>query len=104
MRILVHLRRSIGYVPQEGGSSPHRSTVADNVATVPAWRASPSARGSVTARELLGPGSDWKPDWRGATPPSLAPRQRVGVGQAPPTEPYCWTDEPFGRWIRWTEL
>mgnify|MGYP001008335116 CR=1 FL=1 len=48
----VRLRRSIGYVLQEGGLFPHRS-IADNIATVPRLEGVSKAESRERALELL---------------------------------------------------
>ena len=77
----VQLRRSIGYVIQQGGLFPHRR-VADNVATVPRLLGWDRARVDARVKELLDlVGLD--PDQYGRRFPhelSGGERQRVGRG------------------------
>ena len=79
----VQLRRSIGYVIQQGGLFPHRR-VADNVATVPRLLGWDRARVDARVNELLDlVGLD--PDQYGRRFPhelSGGERQRVGVARA----------------------
>ncbi len=93
----VALRRSIGYVLQQGGLLPHR-TVVDNVATVPLLGGTPRKQARARAFELLE---------RVGLDPSLGPRypsqlsggqqQRVGVARALAADPnILLMDEPFG--------
>jgi osmoprotectant transport system ATP-binding protein len=94
----VELRRSIGYVIQQGGLFPHM-TVAENVATVPRLLGWDEAR--MRARidamlELVGlaPG-----EFRDRYPSALSggQRQRVGVARALAGDPpVLLMDEPFG--------
>jgi len=96
-RPVVELRRSIGYVMQQGGLMPHR-TVADNIATVPQLNGVPRDKARQAAVELLE---------RVGLEPSLASRypgelsggqqQRVGVARALAADPnILLMDEPFG--------
>jgi osmoprotectant transport system ATP-binding protein len=94
----VHLRRSIGYVIQQGGLFPHRR-VADNVATVPRLLGWSKARVHDRVDELLDlVGLD--PDrYRRRFPYELSggERQRVGVARALGGDPpILLMDEPFG--------
>ena len=94
----VHLRRSIGYVIQQGGLFPHRR-VADNVATVPRLLGWDRARVDARVNELLDlVGLD--PDQYGRRFPdelSGGERQRVGVARALGGDPpVLLMDEPFG--------
>jgi osmoprotectant transport system ATP-binding protein len=93
----VQLRRSIGYVIQQGGLFPHRR-VADNVATVPRLLGWDRARVESRVRELLDlVGLD--PDVYGRRFPhelSGGERQRVGVARALGADPpVLLMDEPF---------
>ena len=93
----VHLRRSIGYVLQEGGLFPHR-TVADNVATVPRLEGTPAREARERARELLDL-VGLEPDLAGRYPSQLSggQRQRVGVARALANRAdILLMDEPFG--------
>ena len=93
----VALRRSIGYVMQQGGLLPHR-TVVDNVATVPILNGKPKKQARIQALDLLE---------RVGLDPALAQRypaelsggqqQRVGVARALASDPnILLMDEPFG--------
>jgi osmoprotectant transport system ATP-binding protein len=91
------LRRSIGYVIQQGGLFPHRR-VADNVATVPRLLGWDKARVESRVKELLDlVGLD--PDLYGRRFPhelSGGERQRVGVARALGADPpVLLMDEPF---------
>jgi osmoprotectant transport system ATP-binding protein len=93
----VQLRRSIGYVIQQGGLFPHRR-VADNVATVPRLLGWDRARVDSRVNELLDlVGLD--PDRYGRRFPyelSGGERQRVGVARALGADPpVLLMDEPF---------
>ena len=93
----VHLRRSIGYVLQEGGLFPHR-TVADNVATVPRLEGTPAREARERARELLDL-VGLEPDLANRYPAQLSggQRQRVGVARALANRAdILLMDEPFG--------
>ena len=93
----VHLRRSIGYVLQEGGLFPHR-TVADNVATVPRLEGTPAREARERARELLALVGR-EPDLARRYPAQLSggQRQRVGVARALANRAdILLMDEPFG--------
>ncbi|QIK64332.1 ATP-binding cassette domain-containing protein [Leucobacter viscericola] len=93
----VQLRRSIGYVLQQGGLLPHR-TVIDNVATVPVLEGRSRAEARKDARELLERvGLD--PALGKRYPPQLSggQQQRVGVARALAADPnILLMDEPFG--------
>lgn len=93
----VELRRSIGYVLQDGGLMPHR-TVADNVATVPILNGTPRREARSAALELLERvGLDPKLGSRYPAQLSGGQRQRVGVARALAAEPeILLMDEPFG--------
>jgi osmoprotectant transport system ATP-binding protein len=94
----VTLRRTIGYVIQQGGLFPH-FTVADNVGIVPRLLGWPRARRRERAHELLA--------LVGLPPEQFADRhpwqlsggqqQRVGVARALAADPpIVLMDEPFG--------
>lgn len=110
---LVEMRRSIGYVIQQGGLFPH-FTVADNVSVVPRLLGWPKSKRRERADELL--------ELVGLDPGLFAERyprqlsggqqQRVGVARALAADaPIILMDEPFGavdpitrnqlqRWLR----
>jgi osmoprotectant transport system ATP-binding protein len=94
----IRLRRSVGYVIQEGGLFPH-FTVADNIALVPRLEGWDGPRVGARVRELL--------DLIGLPPHIYAARlpdelsggerQRVGVARALGADPaVLLMDEPFG--------
>ena len=93
----VALRRSIGYVLQDGGLFPHRRVV-DNIATVPILDGVPKAKARERALELMDMvGLDH--DLAGRFPSQLSggQRQRVGVARALANDPkVLLMDEPFG--------
>ena len=93
----VRLRRSIGYVLQEGGLFPHR-TVADNVATVPRLEGVSKAESRERALELLSlVGLDDEMAQRYPAQLSGGQRQRVGVARALANRAdILLMDEPFG--------
>jgi len=92
----VQLRRSIGYVLQEGGLLPHH-TVADNVAAVLRLTRAPRARARTRTMELLRiVGLDPALAERYPAQLSGGQRQRVGVARALAADPnILLMDEPF---------
>ena len=93
----VRLRRSIGYVLQEGGLFPHRS-IADNVATVPRLEGATKQASRERALELLTlVGLDREMADRYPSELSGGQRQRVGVARALANRAdILLMDEPFG--------
>ena len=93
----VALRRSIGYVLQDGGLFPHR-TVADNIATVPVLNRTPRKQARSAALELLERvGLDPALGQRYPAQLSGGQQQRVGVARALAADPdILLMDEPFG--------
>ena len=93
----VRLRRSIGYVLQEGGLFPHRS-IADNIATVPRLEGVNKAESSERALELLTlVGLEREMADRYPSQLSGGQRQRVGVARALANRAdILLMDEPFG--------
>ncbi|RKQ90125.1 osmoprotectant transport system ATP-binding protein [Mycolicibacterium mucogenicum 261Sha1.1M5] len=93
----VKLRRSIGYVLQQGGLLPHRS-VLDNVATVAILNGTPKARSRALASEML-ERVGLSADLGKRFPAQLSggQQQRVGVARALVPDPnILLMDEPFG--------
>ena len=93
----VRLRRSIGYVLQEGGLFPHR-TIADNIATVPRLEGATKQASRERALELLTlVGLDLEMADRYPAQLSGGQRQRVGVARALANRAdILLMDEPFG--------
>ena len=93
----VKLRRSIGYVMQNGGLLPHR-TVLDNIATVPLLNGTAKADAHARARELRGlVGLEEKLGRRYPSQLSGGQQQRVGVARGLAADPnILLMDEPFG--------
>ena len=93
----VRLRRSIGYVLQEGGLFPHRS-IADNIATVPHLEGVSKAESRERAFELLTlVGLEREMADRYPSQLSGGQRQRVGVARALANRAdILLMDEPFG--------
>ena len=91
----VRLRRSIGYVLQEGGLFPHR-TIADNIATVPRLEGATKQASRERALELLTlVGLDREMADR--YPAQLSGGQRQGVARALANRAdILLMDEPFG--------
>lgn len=93
----VRLRRSIGYVLQQGGLLPHR-TVLENVATVAILGGTPKPRARAIALEMLERvGLDPALGTRYPAQLSGGQQQRVGVARALAPDPnILLMDEPFG--------
>ena len=94
----VELRRSIGYVIQQGGLLPH-FTVRDNVAIVPRLLGWPKARRNGRAEELLALVGLPPDRFANRYPRELSggQQQRVGVARALAADPeIVLMDEPFG--------
>ena len=93
----VRLRRSTGYVLQEGGLFPHRS-IADNIATVPRLEGATKQASRERALELLTlVGLDREMADRYPAQLSGGQRQRVGVARALANRAdILLMDEPFG--------
>lgn len=96
-RDAVLLRRSIGYVMQQGGLLPHRS-VLENIATVPRLNGESRAAARARAVELLElVGLDRALGARYPAQLSGGQQQRVGVARALAADPnILLMDEPFG--------
>ncbi|AYF96891.1 ABC transporter ATP-binding protein [Protaetiibacter intestinalis] len=96
-RDAVQLRRSIGYVMQNGGLLPHHKVI-DNVATVPVLNGVPRRRAREQALELLDTvGLDRSLADRYPSQLSGGQQQRVGVARGLAADPnILLMDEPFG--------
>src|SRR5450755_372931 len=93
----IRLRRSIGYVIQDGGLFPH-FTVERNIALVPRIENWPQPRVEARVRELLAT-VGLSEDLASRYPNQLSggQRQRVGVARALAADPpILLLDEPFG--------
>lgn len=92
----VQLRRTIGYVIQQGGLFPHR-TVLDNIATVPRLLGTPRKVARLQAADLMamvGLPKDMANRYPGQL--SGGQQQRVGVARALAADPpVLLMDEPF---------
>ncbi|MBK0418229.1 ATP-binding cassette domain-containing protein [Leucobacter sp. CSA1] len=96
-RDAVRLRRSIGYVLQQGGLLPHR-TIADNIATVPVLTGASRREARAASLELMERvGLDRSLARRYPAQLSGGQQQRVGVARALAGDPnILLMDEPFG--------
>ncbi|MFS0867257.1 ABC transporter ATP-binding protein [Microbacterium sp. 179-B 1A2 NHS] len=96
-RDAVALRRSIGYIMQNGGLLPHQ-TIADNVATVPVLSGTSRRDARTRALELLDVvGLDRGIADRYPHQLSGGQQQRVGVARGLAADPnILLMDEPFG--------
>lgn len=96
-RDAVQLRRSIGYVMQQGGLLPHRR-VLDNIAAVPRLNGESRAAARGRAAELLElVGLEQELGNRYPAQLSGGQQQRVGVARALASDPnILLMDEPFG--------
>ncbi|HET9076663.1 MAG TPA: ATP-binding cassette domain-containing protein [Acidimicrobiales bacterium] len=92
----AQLRRSMGYVIQNGGLFPHR-TIVDNIATVPRLLGAPRSAARKRARELMAMvGLPESTARRYPSQLSGGQQQRVGVARALAADPpILLMDEPF---------
>jgi osmoprotectant transport system ATP-binding protein len=92
----AQLRRSMGYVIQQGGLFPHR-TIIDNIATVPRLLGTTRTKARARAYELLAlVGLDQSMAKRYPYQLSGGQQQRVGVARALAADPpILLMDEPF---------
>jgi osmoprotectant transport system ATP-binding protein len=92
----AQLRRSMGYVIQQGGLFPHR-TIIDNIATVPRLIGTSRTKARARAYELLAlVGLDESMSKRYPYQLSGGQQQRVGVARALAADPpVLLMDEPF---------
>ena len=93
----VTLRRSIGYVLQDGGLMPHR-TIIDNIATIPVLNGVPRRQARLASMVLLEQvGLESALAKRYPAQLSGGQQQRVGVARALAADPnILLMDEPFG--------
>ncbi len=94
----IALRRSIGYVVQNGGLFPHL-TIADNIGITPKLMGTPAGEIAARVDELLDLVQLDRASYRDRYPYELSggQRQRVGVARALAARPaIVLMDEPFG--------
>ena len=94
----VHLRRHLGYVPQDGGLMPHWP-VARNVALVPTFQGWDDDRKAVRTKEVLTLVGLSPQTFSSRYPHALSggQRQRVAIARALAADPQVvLLDEPFG--------
>lgn len=94
----IALRRSIGYVVQNGGLFPHM-TIADNIGITPKLMGTPASEIRVRVDELLDLVQLDRDGFRNRYPHELSggQRQRIGVARALAAKPaIVLMDEPFG--------